>query len=137
MSDLKNYFDFVSQTLGVNSIFFESIAKSAESVNIKIFFAVESFENYNEEEKELLQKMINAVKIPSENYIIGQLQDAQKNSYACVVYFSDRPDSKFISTDSKIEINTYSPRLLLKSPDLKKATWEDLQKVIHFFKKQD
>lgn len=122
-NEVNQYLSFLSQTLGVNTILIDD-AKNASTMKndtYKYSIYVENLSTYSPEEKTLLDKMITALKFNSSDYRVFDFKD--KNS----VSLSDL-NLKIILKDSPNETGeTYSPRMLLKQPELKRKAWDDLK----------
>jgi hypothetical protein len=93
--------------------------------------SVEGLTSYLAEEKDLLEKMVAALKIDLSNIKIVDAGPGTliPNQYNFLIQFQNHPER---ANHERI-LSTYSPRTLLKSPDLKKQAWSDLQKAIQFF----
>jgi hypothetical protein len=92
---------------------------------------VEGLASYQAEEKDLLEKMVAALKIDLNNIKImdAEAESLEQNRYDFLIQFQNNPERG----DRERTLSTYSPRTLLKSPELKKQAWSDLQKAIQFF----
>ncbi len=124
MSEKKDYFDYVENVLGVKSILLNP------KQNTPLLIAVENLATYNAEEHDLLGKMVGALKIDAAKIAIVNLAEAQSFQPEFVICFQDQPIEK---TPLKNTITTFSPRILLKKPELKKNAWNDLQKFLTYF----
>lgn len=128
MNPKEVYLDFVKNVLGV-----KSIITSAEERVMPAVFLVENLSTYTEVEKELLNKMIAAINLEKNNY---QVQEFNKNvppgnCEICILLLDE------VTSDLKIHSNqvaTFSARKLIQNPDLKRKAWDDLKKVLQFFK---
>lgn len=130
MSEKNDYFDYVSQVLGVKSILNDLQATVAKQTPLLI--AVEGYSSYDNNEKDLLIKMISALKIDQKNIQVSDLSEASQYQAQFYVYFIDEQSQNNSTEDNLVQ--TYSPKYLLKNPDYKKNAWNDLQKVIAYFK---
>ena len=124
MSEKKDYFDFVETVLGVKSIMLNP------KQNTPLLIAVENLSSYTAEEQELLGKMVGALKIDIGKISIVDLSKAQNYQPEFVICFQNQPNEK---TAVKNTLTTFSPRALLKKPELKKNAWNDLQKFLTYF----
>ena len=124
MSEKKDYFDFVENVLGVKSIMLNP------KQNTPLLIAVENLSSYTAEEQELLGKMVGALKIDIGKISIVDLSKAQNYQPEFVICFQNQPNEK---TSMKNTLTTFSPRALLKKPELKKNAWNDLQKFLTYF----
>lgn len=131
MSDKQDYFDYVINVLGVKSVVLSDL-QAHTNKEADLLFVIESYLNYTADEKDLLGKMIAALKIKQEK--IQVVDSSENNSYQAKfkVYFVDQYVKN--STFAECEVKTHSPRFLLKNADFKKEAWADLQKVIQFYK---
>ena len=136
MSSKKDYIEYVRNVLGVKSIYNEPVVESdiasagIQEVTLAVY--IQDFNQYTAEEIDLLQKMLAALKISSQEIALIDIADQ-----------SIRVNSKmnvFLTDELKLnhqlqpnEIHTYSSRTLLKKPALKKAAWDELQKILRFF----
>ena len=130
MSEKKDYFDYVTNVLGVKSILLNS-EHSKPVQDIRLLICVDNFTNYVAEETELLAKMISALKIDLQLIKVVALNDCKNFQSEFAVYFLE--DLNQNSADKPNTIRTYAPRFLLKNPKYKKNAWNDLQKVIAYF----
>ena len=128
MSEKKDYFEYVENVLGVKSVILSS--STAVDETHLLLICVESYADYASDEKDLLAKMIAALKIDLEKIKVVSLSENQKFKSEYLIYFVDKAEKKFEDTNS---ITTFSPRALLKKPELKKTAWAELQKVISYF----
>lgn len=124
MSEKKDYFDYVESVLGVKSIMLNP------KQNTPLLIAVEDLATYNNDELELLGKMVGALKIDAAKISIVDLTDSQNFQPEFLIFFQNEPVEK---TPLKNTIITFSPRILLKKPELKKNAWSDLQKFLTYF----
>lgn len=124
MSEKKDYFDYVENVLGVKSIMLNP------KQNTPLLIAVEGLTNYNAEEHDLLGKMVGALKIDAGKISIVDLAEALNFQPEFFICFQNQPIEK---THLKNTITTFSPRILLKKPELKKNAWSDLQKFLTYF----
>ncbi len=132
MSEKKDYFDYVVNVLGVKSIMLNPLQTSAAEIqNIPLLICVEDFVGYTSEETELLGKMVSALNLDLKLIKVIDLIEIEKFRSEFTVYFLNqipKVEPKFNA------VNTYSSRALLKNSDYKKTAWNDLQKVIAYFK---
>ncbi len=128
MSEKNDYFEYVENVLGVKSIILNSSNSIHETHPLLI--CVENFADYTSDEKDLLAKMIAALKIESEKIKVVSLSEKQNFKSDYLICFVDQTLENTEMTNS---ISTFSPRVLLKKPELKKPAWAELQKVISFF----
>lgn len=131
MSEKKDYFDYVENVLGVKSILLNQTSQK-EALSVPLLVYVENLENYNPEEKDLLAKMIGALKIDLQLIKVLSLNESEKIRPDYSIYFLD--DVKQDISNQMNIVKTYSPRFLLKNSDYKKNAWNDLQEVIRYFK---
>lgn len=124
MSEKKDYFEYVENVLGVKSIML------SPKQNTTLLVAVESLTTYSAEEHDLLGKMVGALKIDSAKISIVDLAEAQNFQPEFFICFQNQPVEK---APVKNTMTTFSPRTLLKKPELKKNAWNDLQKFLTYF----
>ena len=130
----KQLIEYFEQVLGVKNVI---VPASAEVVpaQYKIHFFVEDLESYTAAEKELLGKMIQAMRLQKKDY---QVLNLQESKYQDVVKIVNSGQVKnmgqsvgqivvFKNDPQKMD-ETYSPRRLLKEPAFKKIAWDFLQK---------
>lgn len=131
MSEKRDYFEYVSQVLGVKSIL-NDLQESQVTQAVPLLIGVEAYASYNENENDLLLKMISALKIDQKNIKITDLEDIGNYQAHFYIYFTDERAQQNSTEDNLVQ--THSPRFLLKHADFKKNAWNDLQKVITYFK---
>ena len=130
MSSKLDYLEYVRDVLGIKSLHGVPQAK-VEIPKIPIVIYVEDFLNYNTNEKELLHKMLGALKVPLLQMQIFDLKDPVQITYEMRICLTDEKQTR--SPIPPNEINTFSPRKLLQNAALKKVAWDDLQKVLLHF----
>jgi hypothetical protein len=131
MSEKKDYFEYVSSVLGVKSIL-ASLQDSASIEHVPLMIAVENYEGYSQAEKDLLSKMISALKIDLKKIKVIALKNSQNlTADFCVQFVDVKPE---VSSTQNNLVTTHSPKFLLQNSDYKKDAWSDLQKVIAYFK---
>lgn len=124
MSEKSDYFDYVENVLGVKSVMLNP------KQNIPLLIAIEDLNSYSVEEQDLLGKMVGALKVEMQRISLVDMSEAEKFESEFTVYFMNQPIEK---QSSKNTVTTFSPRTLLKKPELKKNAWTDLQKVLTYF----
>lgn len=125
LTDVKNYLTYLNKTLGVTKVLnlksdLQSAEKHFES-EVDLGFFILGYDSYTNAEHELLQKMISAMKLSSDQFFLTDINNINTfhiNS-KIQIYFVDEPAS---------DEQTYSPRVLLKKPELKKITWDFLKR---------
>jgi len=142
MSEKSDYFDYVSTVLGVKSVYIEpassqalpqtltQTASAASKEVIPLLVSVENLEQYSAEERDLLEKMISALKIDLSKIKVCDVALANDYEFAYLIQFSE---SLSASAHTENVLITHSPRVLLKNPSLKKQVWNEFQAVIKFF----
>lgn len=118
---INQYVKFLTDTLGIKSI----LTAPEKPNSIKFVICVESLDSYQKTELDLLNKMIAALKLKSENFLI-------LDSIAFKKQMHDFSNSKIIKLKDK-PVNsdeTFSARALLIQPDLKRTAWIDLQRLV-------
>lgn len=121
---MERYLHYLKNVLGIKSV----LTQSAESP--KLYIYVQNLETYSESEKELFNKMMTAMKLSKNDYVIQAFDSTlSRNIEQVCIYLLDQPQEN--NNDE-----TYSPRVLLKQPEFKKAAWEALQRVMLKFSKQ-
>lgn len=137
MSEKDDYFNYVSSVLGVKSAYIEADTAGTDlqaTEAVPLMVLVENLSQYTAEEKDLLEKMITALKIDINKikiFDLQNLQPTQQTQFEFLLTFSENP-AQTTSNDENFLI-TYSPRILVQNAALKKQVWNDLQKVIKFF----
>lgn len=116
--------EYLQKTLGVSQILNQKSEQSLSTEpSVDLGFFIEEYATYSEVEKELLQKMITAMKLNDKQYQILDL--SEKNNpqinFKFIIEFTNHPSS---------ESQTYSPRNLLLHPENKKNTWDFLKKIM-------
>lgn len=135
----KEYLDYVENVLGVKAVLVPEAAPAAVSSaqpEVPLLIAVEALTAYNAAEKELLQKMLAALKLEQVETKVVDRAEADGLAAGFRVDFLDQPEA-LRAEASENELTTWSPRRLLRQADFKKQAWSDLQKVIRFFSGQN
>lgn len=118
-TDLQNYLEYVQKVLGVRSVVLS--ASSEPDLVCDLWIQIQDFGSYVEAEKDLLQKMISAMKLEAYTIQITDLNVTERISALMTLRFVDQPEGAD---------ETFSARVLLLKPELKKKTWADLQDVV-------
>lgn len=123
---MERYLYYLKNVLGLKTV----LTQTAESQQLHIY--VQDLEAYSDSEKDLFNKMITATKLLKSDYVIRSIKTSietnlnkssnSQTDQTCI-YLLDQPQ-----TDQNDE--TYSPRVLLKQPEFKKAAWEALQRAM-------
>ncbi len=112
---------YLIKTLGITQILNRFTGVKPEA-DLGFFF--EDYDQYSESEKELAFKIIQALKLKTEKYVTADLNQKNNIQNRLQIYFCHNP----------VEINeTYSARVLLQKPELKKKTWDFLQNQMQKF----
>lgn len=121
----------MSDVLGIKNLMIDqsSQKKDAKSSYV-ILVLVEDFMGYNAEEKDLLNKMLAALKMDLTLFKVLDSIEEHSNDFKFEIQFLDEVPNQEIP---KNKIITHSPRVLLSEPKLKKQAWDQLQKVIYFY----
>lgn len=127
MNPKEIYLDFVKNVLGV-----KSIVTSHEEKTLPALFLVQDLSTYNEAEKELLNKMVAAVGIEKSKYEVIQFEKGMQPSCEICILLLDEVIED-LQTHSN-QVITFSPRKLIQNSELKRKAWDDLKKVVQFFK---
>ncbi|MBC7458741.1 MAG: hypothetical protein H7235_10705 [Bdellovibrionaceae bacterium] len=122
-SELNQYLTFLNQTLGVKSIVFNSAENASTTKNdtIKYFIYVENLSTYSTDESTLLEKMMGALKLdPIEFglFDLNQNEASNDSQLGLKIILRDQPKEKG---------ETFSPRILLQKPEMKRKAWDDLK----------
>ncbi len=122
-SELNQYLTFLNETLGVKSIVLTPAENASRPKNdtIKYFIYVQNLSDYSTEESSLLEKMIGALKLDPIEFGVFEFNEneAPNNSQlGSQIILRDEPKQKG---------ETFSPRVLLKKPELKRKAWDDLK----------
>lgn len=123
------YFDYVQNILGVKQVVLERTVSSSEQVvnsNFELLISVTDLNNFAPDESALLYKMIGALQLPAERYAVCDACDAHLFSSPFILSFAETS----AELDNGHNVQTFSPRILLKKPELKKQAWADMQKIL-------
>lgn len=135
MSEKDDYFNYVIDVLGIKMLLLEPKAAAdvtTTSAAVSLLVSVEHYTSYNEQEKELLVKMLSAMKIEPEQIRVVDSVNAENQTYSYCLELRDQLSDERSSHNI---IQSYSPRTLLKKPELKKMAWSDLQKIMAIYSK--
>lgn len=125
LQEYTNYVDYyLRNTLGVSSVLDDGeVDFSAPSVTMDNHwvFVVENLDSYQDEERSLLYKMINAVGLKEADFMVTSMSSAD--------LVNKNPDKIFFFKDEPNQPNeTYSPRILNLKSALKRKAWDDMKK---------
>jgi hypothetical protein len=127
-----DYFEYLENVLGIKTILQpKDLADKSAFAVTELLFVVQDYASYSAEELDLLSKMIAAVKVDPSRLKVCDLREAQNFQTQCLVIFQDQTQTPPIQ--AILCIQTFSPRVLLKKPELKKVAWTELQKVLQHF----
>ena len=116
--------EYLQKTLGVSQILNQNSEQSLSiEPNVDLGFFIEEYQTYTHVEKDLLNKMIQAMKLSENQYQILDLSEKNNSqvNFKMKIEFRNQPTSDF---------QTYSPRNLIVNPENKKNTWEFLKKIM-------
>lgn len=132
-SDAKlDYFEYLENVLGIKSILqSHEDLKGPAVITTDLLFCIQDYKNYSAEESDLLSKMIAAVKVDPSRLKVCDFDDAVKFETQCLVIFQNEVQNPPVK--ASLTVQTFSPRVLLKKPDLKKQAWTELQKILQHF----
>ncbi len=116
---IQDYLNYVKDVLGIEHLFFIDDQLTAK----KIVISVVDFNLFSAAERELLEKMISALQLDSKSFIVIDSSDLALYQPEYLLKLS----SVITTGHSPNTVETYSPRLLLTSPELKKTAWSDMQ----------
>jgi len=122
-SDTKiNYLKYVKDVLGIKHLFFSSSQQETKVLAI----CVDGLRSYSPQESELLYKMIAALKLPPEVFEVVDSIEYKNGDAEFEWHLRDvgQPEK------SEKMVSTYSPRMLLLQPQLKKDAWADMQELL-------
>jgi hypothetical protein len=134
MKSLQQVQKYFSEVLGVNAI----LLKPQEATSVIKFIFIDEKGIRTESGKDLLDKMIFAMKLQKNEYqileihlnevsqILTELESTER-----VICFS-KPLAEFIQNNfPRVNLSsTYGPEALLKNPELKREVWELLKSLI-------
>lgn len=128
-----DYFDYLENVLGIKTILQSRQAGSENKENeaTELLFAVQDYLTYTAEESDLLSKMIAAVKVDPSRLKVCDSNQLNNYKFQCLVLFQDQIQN--FTNQAVLTVQTFSPRVLLKKPELKKVAWTELQKVLQHF----
>ena len=130
----KDYFDYLENVLGIKTILDHSPAPLFAKTELLI--CVENYQTYGRAEIDLLQKMVAALKVDAARTIIADLKQQSQIAKRVTIVFKDQPGGfqpGVFQPEGELTVQTYSPRVLVQKPQLKKIAWTELQKVLQFF----
>jgi hypothetical protein len=129
-----SWLKYLQETLGVRSVLCPSAAASPALPSVAVAFI--DIQPWSTAETALFEKMRSAMKLSRAQIKIifttpGEMtQKNQELSQAgCWVFFSPELATQAPKQGS-FAITTFGPRELLQNPQLKKQSWDDLQKVM-------
>ena len=127
MSEIDDYFQYLSEIVGIKSILIDPNDSRLEKINLLI--KVQNLSNYDAAATELLEKMIAALGLDRTIIKVSDYDfSPNKVLPEYTLSFVTNPD-QFAAKDDN-EVVTFSPEVLLKKPQLKKQAWEQMQKVV-------
>lgn len=116
--------EYLQKTLGVSQILNQNSEQSLSTEpSVDLGFFIEEYSSYSVAEIDLLNKMIQAMKLHENQYQILDLSEKNNSQ----INFKFKIEFKNIPTNDS---GTYSPRSLLVHPENKKNTWEFLKKIM-------
>lgn len=130
MSSHKDYFDYLENVLGINTILLDPQPDEVTE-KVPLLIAVQNLTTYSDPEKDLLGKMVGALKIDIEKIKVVDLLQATRFHAEFTIHFVD--DVAAGPAPQENAITTHSPRHLTHHPELKKQAWTEMQKVVQHF----
>jgi hypothetical protein len=123
---VETYFDYVENVLGIKQVLTSRIEFSVPvgAIEVPLLITVSELLSYSEAENELLYKMVAALKLDPTNYVVIDTSNADGYNSNVELRFVDNPGAS-----NETQIQTFSPRILLTKPELKKQAWTEMQKV--------
>ncbi len=128
-NDFKNYLNYLGDVLGIKQIVTTHAAVS--STPLQLLISVSDLSSYTLDETALLEKMITALQLGSISYRVQDDKDA-KTPAAYHLVFADEI-FEFVTSSQNTTI-TFSPRKLLRDPNLKKQAWSEMQILLQKIK---
>lgn len=129
---LKIYFKYVQDVLGIKQIFTKDLDRSEKkSEAITLLVKIEELQTYSTEENNLLQKMISALQLDSQQILIVDSREVAPTAQYLLNLVDHRPTE---STTQGTAYTTWSPRRLLKNPNDKKEAWSVMQMLLQQIK---
>lgn len=125
LQEYTNYIDYyLKNTLGVSSVLEDgevNFSTASVTMDNHWVFVVENLNSYQDDEKSLLYKMINAVGLKESEFVVTAGSTAD--------LINKNPNKIFVFKDEPSHPNeTYSPRVLNRQVGLKRKAWEDMKK---------
>ena len=128
ISSLKLYLNYVQDVLGIKQIFMNSSVLAPMKIRtVTVLIFIENLKTYSLEENTLLEKMISALRLEAQQFLILEEHPAQYFSGYQLYFLDDVTSSVEIKPQ---EFKTWSPRLLLQKPELKKEAWAVMQSLL-------
>ncbi len=116
--------EYLQKTLGVSQILNQNSEQSLSTEpSVDLGFFIEEYSTYSAAEIDLLNKMIQAMKLKENQFQILELSEINNSqiNFKFNIEFRNQPAS---------DLQTYSPRNLLVHPENKKNTWDFLKKIM-------
>ena len=125
-SVIVDYLNYAKDVLGIKHLFFIGTQVTSK----KVVISVVDLKKFSEPEHELLNKMISALNLDSQTTVVIDACDIQLYMPQFLLKLSltialDQPENC---------VETFSPRLLIGNPDLKKHAWSHMQTFLQLLK---
>lgn len=119
---------YLQEVLGVKQVLRELETQQSETKEIYIW--IENFQNFSNQDFDLLEKMIAATKIERSVFKILNLS-AEKDFKESAFINSRQIHFQMLSEPVDLLSQTYSPQVLHQSKELKSKAWTFLQQVMN------
>ncbi len=125
-SVIIDYLNYAKDVLGIKHLFF-----IGEQVTLKkVVVSVTDLKDFSGPERELLDKMISALNLDSQTTVVIDSNDLVHYKPQFLLKLSVT-----VSVDQPVNtIETFSPRLLMDNPGLKKQAWSQMQSFLQLLK---
>lgn len=131
----RDYFEYLENVLGIKTILQSQSSLLSDVspvlISTELLFCVQNYKTYTAEETDLLYKMIASVKVAPERLQVCDMEDAGRFATQCLVVFEDEVHAtNSFPVPAQLTVQTFSPRVLLQKPQLKRQAWIELQKIL-------
>jgi len=126
-----DYFEYVENVLGIKQVLLDRVQNAEvnedpeDVTEVRLVISVQDLNKYLDSEKELLFKMISALQLKPEAYVVIDQSARAKYKAGFELYLNDDPDDQ-----AQLAVETYSPRVLIQRPDLKRMAWAKMQALM-------
>ncbi len=128
-SGIRDYLNYAKDVLGIRHLFFIG----EQAISKKVVISVADLKDFSEAEHELLTRMISALNLDSQTTLVIDSDELHLYTPQFLLKLS----LTIVINQPVNCVETFSPKLLIANPDLKKQAWLQMQTFLQLMKQVD